>query len=377
MKDAWQRARIAYEHVEGATAPIFPDLDFTMDARYDDFLAKLGPSGDHDLFDDQGVTGMHAIERILYARRRSAHEVIDFEKTLPGYKAAAFPTNDDRGDGVQDQARAEADRRRDAAPRPSGQPAAIDIGAAFQGLVGLMNEQKEKVNLAATGEEESRYAQHHAVRPAQQPRRHAQDLRAVPPWIQHEARRRRGRRARSRPQLADARRRSTPANTGDALPAVPDDWSSDAPTRGQPRDAVRHAVEDGPRGRRPDARRLGRVRDERGRDDARLPRVRRASDARSRSVARARGRARGCGSGGSDDGDAATRSSRSRRTFAPFRTGRRSTSTARPTTARYPPDVLGPRTQYINSCRRRARPSFPIGTMIVEVRERQRRSSRA
>ena len=41
----------------------------------------------------------------------------------------------------------------------------------------LMNEQKEKVNLAATGEEESRYAQHHAVRSAQQPRRHQEDLR--------------------------------------------------------------------------------------------------------------------------------------------------------------------------------------------------------
>jgi len=34
----------------------------------------------------------------------------------------------------------------------------IDLGSAFQGLVGLMNEQGEKVDLAATGEEESRYA---------------------------------------------------------------------------------------------------------------------------------------------------------------------------------------------------------------------------
>ena len=42
MKDAWKRRRIAYEHVEGATAPIFPDVDVSMDARYDDFLAMLG-----------------------------------------------------------------------------------------------------------------------------------------------------------------------------------------------------------------------------------------------------------------------------------------------------------------------------------------------
>src|ERR1044071_8224262 len=37
MRAAWMRARIAYEHVEGATAPIFGSLDVSMDARYDDF----------------------------------------------------------------------------------------------------------------------------------------------------------------------------------------------------------------------------------------------------------------------------------------------------------------------------------------------------
>ena len=38
-------------------------------------------------------------------------------------------------------------------------PAQIDIGGAFQGLVSLMNEQREKVNKASTLEEESRYSQ--------------------------------------------------------------------------------------------------------------------------------------------------------------------------------------------------------------------------
>src|ERR1041384_6136162 len=59
MQDAWQRARVAYEHVEGATAPIFADLDGTLDARYDDYLIDIGPGGDQNLFDDEGVTGMH------------------------------------------------------------------------------------------------------------------------------------------------------------------------------------------------------------------------------------------------------------------------------------------------------------------------------
>src|SRR5690242_15907790 len=34
MRTAWKRTRVAYEHVEGATAPIFGDLDVTLDARY-------------------------------------------------------------------------------------------------------------------------------------------------------------------------------------------------------------------------------------------------------------------------------------------------------------------------------------------------------
>src|SRR3982750_3007550 len=67
MREAWKHTRIAYEHVEGATAPIFGNLDVTLDARYDDYLSKLGGTGDTNLFDDKGVTGMHGIERILYA----------------------------------------------------------------------------------------------------------------------------------------------------------------------------------------------------------------------------------------------------------------------------------------------------------------------
>ena len=38
-------------------------------------------------------------------------------------------------------------------------PAMINVSDAFQGLIGLVNEQQEKVNLAASGAEESRYSQ--------------------------------------------------------------------------------------------------------------------------------------------------------------------------------------------------------------------------
>jgi iron uptake system component EfeO len=156
MTDAWRNARIAYEHVEGATAPIFPGEDVSMDERYDGFLANLGPAGDPNLFDDQGVTGMHAIERILFAPT-IRQEVIDFEMQLPGYKAAAWPATAQEASDFKTRlcAKLIADAQK---LHDEWTPANIDIGAAFQGLVGLMNEQKEKINLAATGEEESRYA---------------------------------------------------------------------------------------------------------------------------------------------------------------------------------------------------------------------------
>jgi iron uptake system component EfeO len=88
MKTAWMKARQAYEHVEGATAPIYSDLDASMDERYDGFLATPEGAADKDLFDGEGITGMHAIERILYADVTPA-SVVTFEMTLPGHAAGA------------------------------------------------------------------------------------------------------------------------------------------------------------------------------------------------------------------------------------------------------------------------------------------------
>jgi iron uptake system component EfeO len=156
MREAWKRTRIAYEHIEGAIVSLFPGVDDTLDARYDESLVKLGPAGDQDLFDARGVTGMHGIERILFAPEIRP-EVIDFERSLPGYKPAAYPATDEEAIEFKfvlvqlliDKA---------SGLRKQWQPAVIDIGTAYRGLVGLMHEAKEKVNLATTGEEESRYA---------------------------------------------------------------------------------------------------------------------------------------------------------------------------------------------------------------------------
>lgn len=157
MKVAWIQARTSYEHVEGATAPIFPDIDVSIDERYDGFLAALNGKGDADLFDDQGVTGMHAIERILYADVTPA-SVIAFEATLPGYVAAAMPATEAQASEFKNKlcVRLVTDTK---TLLDGWTPQKIDVSGAFQGLIGLANEQQEKVNLAATGQEESRYSQ--------------------------------------------------------------------------------------------------------------------------------------------------------------------------------------------------------------------------
>src|SRR5262249_10863898 len=155
-RDAWRRTRIAYEHVEGATVPLFGELDVALDARYDDFLAMLGPAGDPDLFDATGVIGMHAIERMLYSQNIRPSG-IRFESALPGYRAPAYPTTEAQAlafktalaQKLVDDATALRDR---------WLPTAIDIGIAYHGLVGMMTEQEQKISAAATGAEESRYA---------------------------------------------------------------------------------------------------------------------------------------------------------------------------------------------------------------------------
>jgi iron uptake system component EfeO len=161
MKAAWVRARTAYEHVEGATAPIFPDIDVSIDERYDGFLTDLHGAGDADPFDGQGVTGLHAVERILYAGPADAvpASVVAFEAALPGYRPAAYPATEAEAAELEAGlcARLVSDSK---LLLDRWTPQEIDVSGAFQGLIGLMNEQQEKVNKAATGEEESRYSQH-------------------------------------------------------------------------------------------------------------------------------------------------------------------------------------------------------------------------
>jgi hypothetical protein len=78
----------------------------------------------------------------------------------------------------------------------------------------------------------------------------------------------------------------------------------------------------------------------------------------------------GCGSGASE-GDAPDSFLAFSSTFAPFRTWTSTHSDGPPDDGTFSPDVLGPRTQYINKLPPRGATEFPIGTVIVEARENQ------
>lgn len=228
MRDSWGRMRDAYEHIEAAITVLFPETDVAIDARYEGF-AEAGP--DRDPFDGDGVTGMHAIERILWADRVRP-EVRAFEASLREgsvYVEPSFPTDARQAAGFRD---ALVQRMIDdvAAMRRAFAPLALDPAAAYRGVVASVREQHEKVDLAATAEEESRYAG-----------RTLADMRAnleggrvlfgfFRPWLReagHEAMATAIDRRLARLQARYA------ALPGDSLPEVPPGWDPDAITEAQ------------------------------------------------------------------------------------------------------------------------------------------------
>ncbi|MGH7285610.1 MAG: EfeM/EfeO family lipoprotein [Polyangiaceae bacterium] len=232
MKNAWIQARAAYEHSEGAISPLFPDIDVSIDARYDDFLASLGPAGDTYLFDDQGVTGMHAMERILYATV-TPQSVVTFESTLPGYVAASFPTTDQEASDFKNKLCTKLVS--DVTDlQTQWTPTNINVAIAYQGLVSLMNEQREKVNKAASSEEESRYSQRTMV----DLRDNLDGTKAVyaifQPWIVSKTNSDKTKDGPTIDGLIQAGFTKLAAAyaqiSGDAFPPVPATWSSENPS---------------------------------------------------------------------------------------------------------------------------------------------------
>jgi iron uptake system component EfeO len=226
MRCAWKHMRVAYEHIEGALEATFPTVGLRLDARYEQSLTAPYATGDDYLFDGRGVIGMHAIERILYAPM-IRREVTEFERLLPGYREASYPLTDDDAiafkTGLVQQLIDDSD-----ALRKQWRAADIDVAAAYQGLVALMIEQRDKVNLAATGADESRYSNVTLfdLRNNLEGTQRIYDL--FRDWIYSKDA---GVPSDSKVQhkfdrLADVYSTSG----GDSLPAIPTGWSSDNPT---------------------------------------------------------------------------------------------------------------------------------------------------
>lgn len=226
MKRHWLTGRDAYELIEGAIASIFPESDTATDARYDDFLGVIGGTGDHHPFDDQGIVGMHAIERILWADS-IPEEVVRFEQGVPGYKAAAQPATEEEARLFKNALAKRLVTDIETLKRQFA-TVELDIAFAFRGLIDLAVEQAEKVDLAATGQEESRYAQT-TMRDLRANYRGCVDAYAIfKPWLL------------AKPGGEEADRAVTAAFdrlqaayakvSGDAIPRPPRTWSSLEPS---------------------------------------------------------------------------------------------------------------------------------------------------
>jgi iron uptake system component EfeO len=154
MRAQWAQARNAWESAEGAVAPLFPDLDEALDGRFEGAVEQQ-PDG--DLFDARGFTGLHAVERVLFADAVPA-AATRFEQTLgAAWIAPAFPADDAQAAafraGLCAQLVADA-----ASLEAQVGPLQLDTATAFRAVIGAVEEQLEKTTDAARGAEESRYA---------------------------------------------------------------------------------------------------------------------------------------------------------------------------------------------------------------------------
>jgi iron uptake system component EfeO len=217
LKADWKKARVAYEHIEGAIAVLFPELDVSTDARYDDFIAE---GADTNLFDDQGATGIHSIERILWSDA-IPERVKTFEAGLPGYQTAAFPSTSTEADDFKNKlcARLVTDVE---TMRAQFAPLALDVAAAYRGVIGSMVEQVEKAKKAATGEEESRYAQYTLADMRANVDAGVETYQAFRPWLLTMG----GAALDTKISTGFQKVQGAYAGlTGDALPPVPTTWS--------------------------------------------------------------------------------------------------------------------------------------------------------
>ncbi len=164
MKAEWVKAREEYERIEGVIAPVFGDIDESIDQRYDYFIEEpLMGAADPNLFDGEGVTGMHAIERILYNENAPEALAIESQQLGAGYTAPSYPDEPQEVDDFKaklcqkyvDDATALESQWADLI---AGEKVPFNLADVYNGLLGLVGEQQEKVVKASTQFDESRYS---------------------------------------------------------------------------------------------------------------------------------------------------------------------------------------------------------------------------
>jgi iron uptake system component EfeO len=177
------------------------------------------------LFDDEGVTGVHAIERILWADSQS-ERVVKFESTLPGYEKAAFPSNAEEAEAFKTELceRLVTDTK---TMQDDYATVALDSSAAFWGMIGSMAEQSEKTTLAASGEDESRYAQRTLADMRANLQGAQSVFKAFRAWVA--ATNSSATATEIETGLSDIGKAYSEV-AGPALPAVPEDFNPDSPT---------------------------------------------------------------------------------------------------------------------------------------------------
>ena len=153
MRAAWLEARAAYTSVEILASTRYPELHRRLDRDYDDLIAG---SADTFSFDEHGVMGLQAVERILWSDVIPAH-VIDHEAPLEHYTAADFPRSQHEAQELKDEllVHLEADA---ATLRDGFRAAPIDANTAYSTTTLAIQEQLGQLEEAGKGEGKSRYA---------------------------------------------------------------------------------------------------------------------------------------------------------------------------------------------------------------------------
>lgn len=224
MRTQWKNAETAYQHLEAAIGSLFSDLDPGLSGTYEVLTATVP---DNTPFDDQGMTGMHAIERILWADSIPP-DVVATEAALPGAVTPAFPQTLQQatdfktklcGRLVHDVTEMQTEFT----------PLTLDPAAAFQAVIGPVGQQQANIDSAALGLAPSRYAQFSLADLRAQADLSASVYALMRPWLlqQSQGAALDGAVTGDLAALA-AMYQKLP---GDALPPVPADWQPSQPSQ--------------------------------------------------------------------------------------------------------------------------------------------------